>query len=306
MVDGRAMAFANRRPGTRRLRPLRTAPSARSWDDPSVTDTADHGVPAGEAPPAPPGPLAPADDAPRRRSAAEEARTILARTNQGTLATLSADGHPWASFVTYGTLADGSPVLCLSTLAEHGRNLQADARASLAVAIPPASDDPLDTGRITLAGRAEVTDGDDADEARAAHLAAVPGAHTYIDYGDFTLWVLRVERVRWVGGYGRMASADAAAYAAAEPDPVAGSALDAVAHLNDDHAEALVAMARALAGYTDATSARCTAADRYGLDLVVQTPRGRAQTRVAFAEPIGVANGLRPATVELARRARGG
>jgi hypothetical protein len=243
-------------------------------------------------------------DATRRRSPAEEARTIAAGANQGTLATLSADGHPWASFVTYGTLSDGSPVLCLSTLAEHGRNLHADPRASLAVAIPSPSQDPLDTGRVTLAGSAQVPEGADAHAARAAHLAAVPGASTYIDYGDFTLWVLRVDRVRWVGGYGRMASADAAAYAAAEPDPVAGTATHAVAHLNDDHAGALLDMARALAGFTDATAARCTAADRYGLDLVVDTPRGRAETRVGFAEPVAAADGLRAATVELARRAR--
>jgi putative heme iron utilization protein len=116
--------------------------------------------------------------------------------------------------------------------------------------------------------------------------------------------VLRIERVRWVGGYGRMDSTHAAAYHAAEPDPVAATAMYAVAHLNEDHEDALLDMARALAGYTDATAARCTAADRYGLDLVAHTPRGRAQTRVGFAEPIAEPSGLRAATVALTRRAR--
>jgi len=264
-----------------------------------------HDVPADRVPQAPPEPLTAVPDAPRRRSAAEEARTIVAGANQATLATLSADGHPWGSFVTYGTLRDGSPVLCLSTLAEHGRNLPADPRASLVVADRSADGDPLDSGRVTLAGRAYVPEGAELDDARAAHLAAVPGAALYMDFGDFTTWVLRVERVRWVGGFGRMASADAADYAAAEPDPVAAAAPYAVAHLNEDHADALLDMARVLAGYTDATSARCTGADRYGLDLVIHTPRGRAERRVGFAEPITARNGLRSATVELARRARG-
>jgi len=273
-----------------------------------VTDTAappnPHKVPPSMAQPAPPPPLQPVEGDVRRRTAAEEARTIVAGTNLATLATLSKDGHPWGSFVAYGTLADGSPVLCLSTLAEHGRNLPRDPRASLVVAASPGDRDPLDSGRVTLAGRAEVPEGLELEDARAAYRDAVQDASAFMDYGDFTIYVLRIERVRWVGGFGRMDSTDAAAYHEAQPDPVAAAAPYAVAHLNEDHEDALLDMAKALAGYTDASAARCTGADRYGLDLVVHTPRGRAQTRVGFAEPITVSNGLRSATVELARRSR--
>jgi putative heme iron utilization protein len=153
-------------------------------------------------------------------------------------------------------------------------------------------------------GRAAIPDGAQAEAAREAYLAAVPGAHTYVDFHDLSLWVVRVERVRWVGGFARMDSLDGAAYAAAEPDPVAAAAPHAVAHLNDDHADALLAMARGLAGHPGATAARCTAADRYGLDLAVETPDGPAEARVGFAVPIGAPDGLRAATVELTRRAR--
>lgn len=260
----------------------------------------DHDVP-GDAPSVPP-PLAEA--APSvRTSPAEEARTLVAATNTGALATLTEDGDPWASLVAFGTVG-GAPVLCLSRLAEHGRNLAADPRASIMIAAPASDTDPLTTGRVTLAGRVSVPTPDEAATARAALLADVPGAHVYVDFGDFTTWILRVERVRWVGGYGRMNSATAEDYAAAAPDPVAPFAAGAVEHLNDDHAEALLDMARAIAGYTDATAAACTGADRYGLDLVVDTPRGRAPARVGFAEPATAPAGLRAATVELARRAR--
>jgi len=130
------------------------------------------------------------------------------------------------------------------------------------------------------------------------------GTSTYVDFSDFSLWVLHVECVRWVGGYGRMDSADAEAYANAEADPV-GKPLDAVRHLNEDHADALLAMVQALGGYPDATAAKCTGADRYGLDLQVKTPRGSAPARVGFAEPVGDDPiGLRQATVELAKRSR--
>ncbi|GAY13908.1 HugZ family protein [Mycobacterium sp. shizuoka-1] len=260
----------------------------------------DHGDP-GDAPSVPP-PLTDVADS-TRPSAAEEARSIAASTNTATLATLTTAGDPWASFVTYGLLG-GAPVLCVSNMAEHGRNLLADPRASLAVVAPTTESDPLASGRITLAGVAERPTGDDVAAARAAHLAAVPAAKYYVDYSDFTLWVLRVHRVRWVGGYGRMDSATAADYAAAAPDPVRPDAAGALAHLNADHAEALVEMARALGGYPDTTTAVCTGIDRYGLDLRVQTPRGVGYTRVGFGTSLSSADELRTAAVDLIARAR--
>jgi putative heme iron utilization protein len=240
-----------------------------------------------------------------RPSAAEEARTIAASTNTGTLATLTADGDPWASFVVYGLLG-GAPVLCVSNLAEHGRNLTGDPRASIAIVAPSTETDPLASARVTLAGVAERPTGDELTAARQAHLSAVAAAKYYIDYSDFSLWVLRVNRVRWVVGYGRMDSAPGEAYAAAQPDPIQPWAGGAIAHLNADHADALVAMAKVLGGYPDTTAAVCTGADRYGLDLRVETDRGVAYTRVGYAAPIGSYDELRSATAELRRRARHG
>lgn len=246
-----------------------------------------------------------ARDTAGRRSAAEEARTVVATTNSGGLATLSDGGAPWSSLIVFGTMADGAPVLLVSTMAEHGRNLHHDPRASLSIADPAAAHDPLEGGRVTLAGRVVQPSGERLEAARTAHVAAIPGAELYVEWEDFTLWVLEVERVRWVGGFARMDSISAADYAAAEPDPTTPAAAGAVAHLNDDHAGALLAMARGLAGHPDATSATCTAIDRYGLDLsVVDTET--ATVRIPFAETANAPADLRSATVELARRARAG
>ncbi|OZC46351.1 pyridoxamine 5'-phosphate oxidase [Rhodococcus sp. RS1C4] len=260
----------------------------------------DHGDP-GDAPSTPP-PLVGVEDV-RRPTPAEEARTVAASTNIATLATLTADGDPWASYVTYGLLG-GSPVLCVSRMAEHGRNLHGDRRASVSIVAPETASDPLAISRVTLAGRVDAPTGPELDAARAAHLDAVAAAKYYIDYSDFTLWVLRVERARWVGGYGRMDSATAADYETATADPVSPGAAYAISHLNEDHADSLLAMAQNLGGYPDATVATCTTADRYGLDLSVTTPRGHATTRVGYASPITKIDDLRAATVELARRAR--
>jgi heme iron utilization protein len=261
----------------------------------------DHGDP-GDAPSIPPPLTEPVN--PVRPSAAEEARTIAASTNTGILASLTADGDPWASLVTFGLLDDGSPVLCVSHMAEHGRNLAGDPRASIAVVAPATDTDPLANARITLAGVVEHPEGAELEAARQAHMAAVPAAKYYIDYSDFALWVLRVKRVRWVGGYGRMDSAAGADYATAEPDPVTLNASGAITHLNADHADSLTVMAQALGGFPDATAAVCTGADRYGLDLKVTTPRGVAYTRVGYPTRLNAVSEMRAASVALVKAAR--
>jgi heme oxygenase (biliverdin-IX-beta and delta-forming) len=87
-------------------------------------------------------------------------------------------------------------------------------------------------------------------------------------------------------------------------DPVSRGAEGAIAHLNDDHADALLEMAQAFGGVPEATAARCVDADRTGLDLIVETAAGESPVRVCYAEPIEGPEGLRKATVTLAHRAR--
>ena len=87
-------------------------------------------------------------------------------------------------------------------------------------------------------------------------------------------------------------------------DPVSRGAEGAIAHLNQDHADALLDMARALGGCPEAMAARCVDADCEGLDLVASTPAGETAARVVYDEPIDGPEGLRKATVKLAHRAR--
>lgn len=87
-------------------------------------------------------------------------------------------------------------------------------------------------------------------------------------------------------------------------DPVSEGAERAVTHLNEDHDDALLDMARAIGGYPEATAARCVDADRNGLDLIAETPGGETEVRVPYDEPIDGPEGLRKATVKLAQRAR--
>ena len=165
----------------------------------------DHGDP-GDAPSVPP----PSSDVASavRPSAAEEARTIAASTNTGTLATLTASGDPWASFVTYGLL-DGAPVLCVSNMAEHGRNLAGDPRASIAIVAPATDPDPLASGRVTLAGVVERPSGDELAAARQR--TSGRGSRGQV--------LRRLQRLHAVGAAGRIGCAGSAATAGWTPRP---------------------------------------------------------------------------------------
>jgi putative heme iron utilization protein len=250
------------------------------------------------------GTAADAQEGGRRRNAAEEARTLVSAVTVGYLATVGDHGDPWCSLVVYGPDPEGNPVLLVSTMAEHGRNLAADPRASLAINDPSAPGDPLDRPRITLAGRVFKPEGEAAEAALDAHVAAVPGARLYAGWDDFSVWVLDVQRVRWVGGFARMDTVSREEYRAAEPDPTQPIAAKAVEHLNKSHPDGLLAIARELAGARGAVSAVCTGIDRYGIDLSCTGAGQSAAARVEFDEPLATAGDVRPATVELAQRAR--
>lgn len=229
---------------------------------------------------------------------------MVATVTVGYLATIGAGGDPWCSLVVQGPTTDGNPVLLVSTMAEHGRNLLADPRASLAINDPAAAGDPLDQPRITLAGTCVRPEDEQREAALHAHVAAIPGAQLYAGWDDFTLWVLEVERVRWVGGFARMKTIAGDEYRYAEPDPTASIAVKSVAHLNADHGDGLLAIARELAGARGAVSAYCTGIDRYGIDLSCTGAGQAAAVRALFDAPLEKGADVRPATVALVVRAR--
>ena len=234
---------------------------------------------------------------------AERARTLVAQIKTGTLCTLAAEpeGYPYGSFVTVA-FDDGNPVFLVSTMAEHTRNLQRDSRASLLVA-EGGSEDPLANGRVTLLGPCTQVEGDDG-VSRAAFLATHPNAAYYVDFGDFAFWKLEVESIRYIGGYGRMSWVDAADWHAAEPDPLAGAAAGVIAHMNDDHADAMVLYCKAFSKATDIDAASMTGIDRYGFEVSAVTAEGPRPVRLAFPAPVRTPEEARAAFVTMLRDAR--
>jgi putative heme iron utilization protein len=139
-------------------------------------------------------------------AAAAEMRALLARERHGVLSTAHAahGGWPFGSIAPYALTPEGDPVLLLSTIAEHTKNLHADPRASLLVADSRARKDPLAGARVTLLGRVDVPEGPASLVARAAYLDRFPDVEERLAAHDFALHVLRVERVRWIAGFGQM------------------------------------------------------------------------------------------------------
>ena len=135
---------------------------------------------------------------------AASARRILRRVARAALGTLLRDagGAPYVSLVNVATDHDGAPLLLLSDLADHTRNLAADQRASLLLDDTGAREDPLAGERADRAGTAR------ADRASRSHrrryLARHPVAAMYADFRDFNFYRLAVERAHLVAGFGRI------------------------------------------------------------------------------------------------------
>ena len=234
---------------------------------------------------------------------AERARTLAAQISTGTLSTLAFDpeGYPYGSFVTVA-FDGGNPVFLISAIAEHTRNLERDPRASLMVAEGGAAD-PLANGRVTLLGPCRRVEGNGAS-ARAAFLATHPNSAYYADFRDFSFWKLEVTHVRYIGGYGRMSWVSKEDWRAAAPDPISPSAAGIIAHMNADHADAMVLYCQAFSKATEITSASMTAVDRYGFEMSAVTGEGPRPIRLAFAAPVSTPDDVRAALVAMVQEAR--
>jgi putative heme iron utilization protein len=234
---------------------------------------------------------------------AERARTLVAQISTGTLCTLALEpaGYPYGSFVTVA-FDNGNPIFLISALAEHTKNLEQDPRASLLVA-ESGSADPLANGRVTMLGPCTRVEGDVAS-ARAAFLTAHPNSAYYADFRDFGFWRLHVESVRYIGGYGRMSWVDKQEWQTAEADPLGPSARGIVAHMNADHAGAMVLYCKAFSKATDITAASMTGIDRYGFEMSAKTTEGPRPVRLAFDRPIGTAEDARAVLISMLQDAR--
>lgn len=236
---------------------------------------------------------------------AEYARSLVVGKHSGTICTLSQSlsGYPHGSLVTLAW-DEGRPTFLISELAEHTKNLRADPRCSLMIAESDGTN-PLALGRLTALGKASVvSEGDALEKAKAAYLAVHPDAQYYCDYSDFNFWQIQIEKVRYIGGFGRMSWFEGKDWMQATPDPLIDSVSGIVEHMNEDHHDAMLAYCHAFTRATQAKEVKMTGVDRYGFEMSVNTQEGWRPLRLAFKEPCQDATQVRQALVAMVKEAR--
>lgn len=219
----------------------------------------------------------PETDAAARAQNIAAAKRLLRVTRLGALATLFEGGAPLATLVTLASDHDGAPLLLMSDLSQHSKNLKADPRAGLLLALPASRGDPLNSPRLSLSGRlARLA----APHARRRFLSTHPKAKLYAGFADFSIYRLDVEAVHFNGGFGRAAPM--------APADILTSLDGAQALLEAEGAmlEALDADRPALARLAPAHGAkprrwRAIGLDPDGLDLAL----GALAERITFAAP---------------------
>jgi len=226
------------------------------------------------------------------------AKKLLREGRSGALATLMpASGDPYCSLVNVATAADGSPLLLISKLAVHTKNVLNDPRVSLMID-ERKEGDPLQGARIMLMGTAAATDDKDI---RRRYLERQPEAEMFAGFADFAFYKMTLKSAHLVAGFGRIvdlkpddvltATDDAAELVAAESD--------ILAHMNKDHADTCRLYATKLLGAADGAW-RCVGCDPEGLELQLD----RTALRLPFPQRVRAPGVLRMVLKELADQAR--
>ena len=175
----------------------------------------------------------------------------------------------------------GRPLFLISNMAMHTQNLKAEPRCSLFVAQANADGDPLGAARATLIGLAEPVPASDLHSVREIYLARHENSRYWVDFSDFSFFRLQPVDLYYVGGFGVMGWVEARDYQDAAPDPLAGAAPGILAHMNADHVDSMILLARSHAG-VEATEATMTSVDRLGFTLRLKTNEGMKGVRINF------------------------
>jgi putative heme iron utilization protein len=229
------------------------------------------------------------------------ARSLLRRSRQGALATLmTGSGDPYCSLVNVATDPAGAPILLISRLALHTRNILGDNRVSLMLD-ERAEGDPLEGARIMLAGRADEAGGEGAKILRRRYLNAHPSAEAFVDFKDFSFFRIRPSGAHLVAGFGRIVDLTPEQFLTdlSGAEALLAAEQDAIDHMNADHLEATNLYATKLLG-AETADWRCTGCDPGGLDLQA----GAITLRLDFPERVTDPGELRKMLDKLAGEAR--
>lgn len=228
------------------------------------------------------------------------ARRLMRGTDRAALATAQTDdgGWPYPSLALTTLDHDGTPLLLISRLADHTRNIAADPRVGLLFDGTAGLTQPLAGARVSVLGRAVPTA---EPRHRDRYLARHPGAAQYAAFADFAFYRVAVERAHLVAGFGRIRWLEAAdlLLPAASGD-LAEAEADLVRHMNDQETDAVQLFGGVLLGLPGNGGWAVTGIDPEGVDL----RRDGVVGRLDFDHRVHDGQGARAELIRLAARAR--
>ena len=236
---------------------------------------------------------------------AERARTLVYLGRVGSLSTLSRKqpGFPFGSVMPYGLDDHGRPLFLISTMAMHTQNLQGDARASLLVTQEDTEGEPLGASRVTLLGNVHPAPNAELPEVRKLYLERHANSKYWVDFEDFSFYRMDVVDVYYVGGFGVMGWVSASEYYSGQADPLVDTATEIIQHMNADHGDSLVLLAKAFAGI-ESEEVVMTSVDRLGFHVRLKTQDGTRGARIAFLREARSPAEVRKVLVEMVGQAR--
>ncbi len=227
------------------------------------------------------------------------ARRLIRTGRQATLATLDTEtgGGPYASLTLTACGHDAAPLMLLSDLARHSRNIAADNRVSLLFA--KSSRDAIAQGRVTVVGRTEPCDD---PLLRARFLARHGNAQPFAEFADFRLYRVAVDSVHFIGSFGSIHTLDGreVIFDTSKSGALAAAEAEIIEYMNTDHAESVNLYAHNLVG-RPGMDWRLTGIDPEGIDL----GRNDAEARFDFGTAVNDPDEARATLVKLAHAARG-
>ena len=238
---------------------------------------------------------------------AERVRTLVYRNTIGTLSTNSKKhpGSPFGSLMPYGLDEKGRPVFLISTMAVHTQNLEHDPQASLFISQTDSQGDPLDASRVTLMGDVSKVPESERAQARALYLSRYKNASYWVDFDDFSFYRMEIRDIYFVGGFGAMGWVTVEDYSKAQVDPLADASKGIITHMNKDHGDALVTLARKYTGI-EAETASMTSIDRLGFNVRLRAGSEVFSRRIGFTREASSKEEAREVIVEMVKKAKEG
>lgn len=235
-----------------------------------------------------------------------EARKFLRSTRSGILSTHSAnfEGYPFGSVAPFVLDHNCQPIILISNIAEHTKNIIINPKVSLLVFA--GSEDLQANARLTLLGEAVKIYKDIDANLRARYLRYLPQAASYFDMHDFSFYRIHIHQVRYIGGFGKMSwltNDDLFSGIPAATSALADQETAIIEHMNADHTENLLNYCRHF-HQVDANHAHMTGIDCDGFDVYARIGESFKVLRFDFDQQIHDAQSARAALVAMAKAAK--